>query len=296
FTECAAAAGLPNYSLEGLNVAWADYDNDGYLDLYIGLEGEGGIYDKLYRNDGDGTFTEVTSAVGLLGGYTWGVSWADYDNDGDVDLQRFDPSGHAKLYRNDGSSNHWLEVNLIGSDCNKAAIGARLKIVSGGMSQIKEVTGMTGVASQNSLTVELGLGTHTQVDTLEVRWPCGRVERETNIPADQIITRIENWTGVEEQKGSSYLPTILFQNWPNPFIFKTNITFQLPIEDKVILNIYNLIGRLVMPLLNNNRLKGVHTIEWDGKDEAGNKVPTGIYFYRLQVGNFSATKRTILMR
>jgi len=195
FTECAAAAGLPTYSLEGQNVAWADYDNDGYLDLYIGLENEGGRYDKLYRNDGDGTFTEVTSEVGLLGSYTWNIAWADYDNDGDLDLQRFNPSG-PKLYRNNGSPNHWLEVNLIGSDCNKAAIGARAKIVSGGMNQIREVAGMTGEQSQNSLTIEFGLGTSTQVDTLEIRWPCGRVERETNIPAYQIITRTEGGPGV----------------------------------------------------------------------------------------------------
>ncbi|MEW6686281.1 MAG: FG-GAP-like repeat-containing protein [Candidatus Edwardsbacteria bacterium] len=300
FTECAGAAGLPTYSLEGQNVAWADYDNDGYLDLYMGLENEGGIYDKLYRNDGDGTFTEVTSQVGLPGAYTWGVSWADYDNDGDLDLQRFDPSGHPRLYRNDGgNTNHWLELNLVGDDCNRAAIGARARIVSGGMIQIREVSGMTSEQSQNSLTLEFGLGSYTQVDTLEVRWPCGRIDREFNIAADQIITRVEGWSvGVEEDRTVSKKTKnfTLSQAYPNPFSRLTVLGYQLPVVCDVYLKVYNVNGQLVKTLSNENKNPGVYKVIWDGKDDLGRQVSSGIYFIRLEAGDFSSTKKVLRLR
>ncbi|MBI4722496.1 MAG: VCBS repeat-containing protein, partial [Candidatus Stahlbacteria bacterium] len=118
FTEVSQFAGINTLDAT-IGASWGDYNNDGNLDIAYAAQH---VPARLYRNNGNGTFTECAAAAGLPNYSLEGlnVAWADYDNDGDVDLQRFDPSRHAKLYRNDGSSNHWLEVNLIGSDCNKA--------------------------------------------------------------------------------------------------------------------------------------------------------------------------------
>jgi hypothetical protein len=167
-------------------VAWADYDNDGDLDLFAT---DWGSQSKLFRNDGGGTFTDVTG--GVLGNTYWcyGAAWADYDKDGDLDLYLGNTQGQSNvLFQNQvGSQNRWLHINLVGVISNKAAIGARVRAVAGGISQIREVSGGSGYCSQNSLTVEFGLGSATAVDTLEIDWPSGHVQRLTAVPVDTII-------------------------------------------------------------------------------------------------------------
>src|SRR5204862_6740961 len=105
--------------------AWADYDNDGYLDLFIVNDSFG---NRLYHNNGDGTFLSVTEGdvVTDLANST-GCSWGDYDNDGFLDL--FVANGgiaspqNSFLYHNDGNSNHWIKVRCVGTVSNRSAIG-----------------------------------------------------------------------------------------------------------------------------------------------------------------------------
>ena len=174
----------------GYGCAWGDYDNDGDLDLYL-TNGGSPSNNKLFRNDGGGNFTDATSPILAVSSTGIGVAFGDYDIDGDIDL--YVAHGYPsqnKLFRNEiGTANHWLHVNLVGTTSNASAIGARVRIVAGGVSQIREVSGGSGFCSQNSLTAEFGLGFNLLVDTLQIQWPSAKsIDTYTNIPVDQLLT------------------------------------------------------------------------------------------------------------
>jgi hypothetical protein len=88
----------------------------------------------------------------------------------------------------------------------------------------------------------------------------------------------------------------LFQNYPNPFNPTTSIKFSLLKSGHVILDIYNILGRRVLTLVNEELPAGYKLVTWDGKDNSGNEVASGVYFYKLKAGDFSETKKMILMK
>ena len=145
-----------------------DYDNDGDLDLFFTTV-YGGDAPRLYRNDGNWNFTNVTAAEGLAGlGATYQAGWADFDNDGDLDLVT-----DGKIFVNNESqtgSNHWLKVKLTGdgTTVNSAAIGSEVRINVGGKTLTRQVEGGTGEGNQNDLTLHFGLGSHSGPVDLEI--------------------------------------------------------------------------------------------------------------------------------
>ena len=135
---------------------------------------------RLFHNLGDGTFAEVAAAAGVdndLDGR--GVAVADLDHDGRLDLVQTSARQPSLLYHNVGTGGgHWLELRLTGgAGSNRDAVGARVVVSAGGERWLREVDGGNGYAAQSSLTVHVGLGDVAKVDTVEVRWPSGRVER-----------------------------------------------------------------------------------------------------------------------
>ena len=133
------------------------------------------------------------------GGENWGSAWADYDNDGDLDLAVMngdfwpdigDPAP-IMLYRNDGGTNNWLILDLQGVVSNRSAIGAKVRIkaeVNGvDLNQLREVTSGMGCGSQNDLRVHFGLGDAATVDTLTIEWPSGATQKLSNVAANQIL-------------------------------------------------------------------------------------------------------------
>jgi len=179
--------------------SWADYDNDGDLDLFVGNESAGNNF--LYSNNGNSTFTKVTSgSIVTDGGHSIGVSWADYDNDGDVDLfvaNAEDNNENNFLYRNNGNANKWINLKLVGTQSNRSAIGTkvRLKATIFGQSvwQMREISANTGgFICQNSLNAEFGLGNATTIDSIEVEWSTGNVQYVTSVSVNQFLTITEN--------------------------------------------------------------------------------------------------------
>lgn len=168
--------------------SFADYDNDGDLDLFIAAVYPQGMT-TLYRNDGDGKFVDVTWLAGVRVSNSWTSAFADFDRDGDLDLVVGSEDG-IRLFSNDGSSNHWLQVTVIGGHCNRDGIGSRVKVKSPRGIQIREVEGGKGAGSQPSLPVEFGFGNYDGSVDVEVRNTCGQVLRKTGVTLDEMMTLV----------------------------------------------------------------------------------------------------------
>ena len=183
----------------GWGTALFDYDNDGDLDIFVT---NGSTFqeltrpqvliaqpDALFRNDGDGTFTDVSGITGIAVLPTRvgrGAAFADYDNDGDVDI--FIVNNHAKptLLRNDGGNrNNWLHVELIGTNANRNAVGAKIQVKTMDQTQIREIYAGDSYMSFNSFIAEFGVGNATQVESLQVVWSNGDIQTLHNVPANQ---------------------------------------------------------------------------------------------------------------
>ena len=183
-----------------------DFDNDMDLDLYLVCAGAvENLPNRLYENDGKGNFRLVPDAGGASGsmiGRGDAVVTADYDGNGFLDLfvtngAGLEPfaNGPHQLYRNLGNGNHWLEIDLEGVRSNRDGIGARVEVAAGGVVQQRtQGGGMHGYA-QNHQRLHFGLAENKKVDWLSVHWPSGRVQRLTDVQADQIL-RIQEPTGM----------------------------------------------------------------------------------------------------
>ena len=154
------------------------------------------------RNDGADVFTTITQGLPNTGGNSQSVVWTDFDSDGDLDLY-IGVEGNNMLIRNDTSNtNHWLHIKPVGTVSNSSAVGARIRIVIGATSQIREITSGTGFMSQEPLRASFGLGSATIVDTLSITWPSGTVQVLTGVAVDQLLVVGEAGQGSAVSKGS----------------------------------------------------------------------------------------------
>lgn len=181
--------------------AFADYDNDGDLDLLVthGYCREG-LPNALYENLGDGKFHEVSELLTANEAVcSYGVAWGDLDNNGFLDLvvancqnSPNDAQPPNSVLLNTGNANHWLKIRLEGESTNRSAIGARVKIkaiIAGkAVWQLRELGTQSGYAGQNSLVVHFGLGDAVQAGQVVIRWPDGQEQIMENIAADQQLT------------------------------------------------------------------------------------------------------------
>jgi hypothetical protein len=193
--ENVAAASVTDDPLGwGISVNAGDVDLDGLQDLFVtnGFDPASGP-NVLFRNLGDGSFSDVT---GVIGGGAFdgrGVAFADFDNDGDLDLVVTADAGESnRLWRNDSTTgHHWLGLRLTGTSSNRSAIGARVVVRTVDSSYVQEVSGGAGRGSQNSLPLVFGLGAATEVEELTVRWPSGTVRTLRKVPVDRYVDLTE---------------------------------------------------------------------------------------------------------
>jgi len=182
-----------------VSASWGDYDNDGWLDLFVGNRNTSGgtaTNGFLYHNNGNGTFTRITNGpIAELQISTGGCGWGDYDNDGFLDLfvSDFRATGSA-LFHNTGNSNHWLKVKCEGTASNRSGIGARVRVkaTSAGKTfwQLREITSGDGFGN-SALIAHFGLGDATNIDTVRIEWPSGTVQEMSNVTASQFLTVTE---------------------------------------------------------------------------------------------------------
>jgi len=206
FTDLSFISGV------GINnnyVAWGcgfiDYDNDGWPDI---MQVNGHVYPEIdnynfgesfknprlvYKNLGNGRFKDVSAEMGP--GITErfssrGAAFGDYDNDGGMDALILNMNDLPSLLHNvGGNKQNWIKLKLVGTKCNRTAIGARARVATGKHIQMDEVHSGTSVMSQSDLRLHFGLGKSEVVDWIEVKWPTTqKVERFTQVKANQILT------------------------------------------------------------------------------------------------------------
>jgi enediyne biosynthesis protein E4 len=200
FVDVSYESGVAMISLPyvGWGTKFFDYDNDGWLDLFVA---NGHAYPQrdryrqrklLHRNNRDGTFSEVAAQVGsalIEERASRGTAFGDIDNDGDVDIVVNDLDSTPQLLRNDGGNkNNWILVKTIGTKSNRNGVGAKVKVASGDLTQLDEVRSGGSYISQNDLRLHFGLEKRTSVDLIQVRWPSGAVDTLTNVSVNKIVT------------------------------------------------------------------------------------------------------------
>ena len=196
------------YPYLGWATAFIDYDNDGYQDLFVAnghlhenlaeLEQQGtyGQRNLLFRNNYNGTFTEVSETLGpgmKLEDVSRGATFADYDSDGDIDIVVTNSNTAPRLLRNDGGNQkNYLQIRLIATQGTTDAIGARVKITTGELTQTREVRSGDGYLSQRDLMLHFGVADYVQVDSIEIQWQSGAKQLIKSVPANQVLSLKEN--------------------------------------------------------------------------------------------------------
>lgn len=294
FTDVTIAMGF-ELIYSSYSCGWADIDNDGDLDLYV-ARGTNNT-DRMYRNDGT-IFTDVTSSVGMGDlRHSSCVSWGDYNNDGFLDLYLNNNGSENRFYKNSGNSNNWIILKMVGTNSNKSAIGTRVRIKTGTISQIREVEGGSGGKGQNSLPLEFGIGTASIIDSMIIKWPSGLEQRFANITPNIIYSLTEGQTiNINNINSSISDKFSLFQNYPNPFNPSTKIRFIIPSNMKsemsnTNLTVYNNLGKEIEILVNQNLHPGTYEVLFNASS-----LPSGIYFYKLSYKDFSETKKMLLIK
>ncbi len=177
----------------GQSGVWGDLNNDGWLDLYVASQGDP---NQMWMNVPDGpggrTFEDVTyPAVANLGSST-GVGFADFDQDGDLDIYVGVHLGRNTLLRNDlAQGNNWLQVKLVGTTSNAEAIGARLTLTAEELTLSREIGANNGMWSQEPLSQHFGLGSREGPLQITITWPSGTVQQLSNISPNTRLTIVE---------------------------------------------------------------------------------------------------------
>jgi enediyne biosynthesis protein E4 len=218
FDEVSDEAGItrPTHDVLSFGGGFFDYDNDGWLDLFIA---NGHVYpeveqatpdirykqiNSLFHNEANGKFVETTRIAGS--GFQTphvgrGVAFADFDNDGFTDVVVANNGDTPLLLHNSGGNgNHFLNFKLVGTKSNRDAMGTRIRLVDGGLSQIREIAGGGSYLSQSDLRANFGLGKAAKVNAIEITWPSGQKQVFSNTEADKFYLVEEGKNKLQFQK------------------------------------------------------------------------------------------------
>lgn len=311
FTDTTNAAGVTNQwvfqdSLHatGWGTGFMDIDNDSYLDLYVANGLINAIPelltshidpDKLYHNNGDGTFSDISALIPVDSLATSrGFAYGDYDNDGDIDLfplpsltDHTHDTIKVLVLRNDlNNNNNWLKVSLTGTVSNRDAFGAQILIYVNGKSWVHEISAGGSHCSQHSSIAHFGLGTANLVDSLVINWPNGITERLANINSNQTLYLTE---GLISTINSPSQNTLNFIAFPNPAHEQLNIRYRLSQEQATELKLINALGQIVWQQHNGRQQAGQYNLTIPIQ-----ALNSGIYCIEFANKNKASTHKIII--
>jgi hypothetical protein len=188
-----------------------DMDNDGWPDLilvnghvYPEVDSQhlGSSYKEpriLYRNNGDGTFSDISASAGpgiTTAASSRGLAVGDLWNDGKISIVVSNMNAESSLLVNQiRNANHWIAIHTVGTKSNRDGIGARVRVKTATRILVDEVRSGSSYISNSDMRVHFGLGAAAKIDWVEIRWPSGLTERFANLPVDRIHT-VQEGSGV----------------------------------------------------------------------------------------------------
>jgi len=310
FTDVSVESGLRD-PLQTWSSAWGDFNNNGFMDVLVGASSFSDGGHKLMRNNGDGTFTDVTAGSGfdVFGGTSIEHATYDFNNDGYLDIMgnsntlylnngdmTFTPyvvpfSGAAiadlnndgfldayrgnQIHYNDGNDNNWIVINTQGVESNRNGIGARVEITSALGTQIRDVRSGEGFRYMSTLNTHFGIGSDTEIEEIVIKWPSGTVDVISNPDINTSHLIIEGQSlGVNDNRITSISLS------PNPTANNLTITYK-----------ENLIGSQASIIDVSGRL--IQTVTLSSNTLNVSELKSGVYFLNISINGRLATLKFI---
>ncbi|MBN2008159.1 VCBS repeat-containing protein [candidate division KSB1 bacterium] len=285
-------------------ISTGDFDNDGDQDVFIQLN-QNESMDVLLVNDlnedGSRAFSNVAQYIGLTKmGDRIGGGFFDYNNDGFLDI--YIPSAEHShiLYKNAADNGgNWIGFMLEGTKSNRDGVGAFITLYYANGIQLRYTKAGSGYLRQDNPWVHFGLGFETAVDSVVIRWQLGNTQTFRDLEINQYYNIKESEiSSVEPVKLTFTKPASfhLEQNYPNPFNPVTQIDYNILDAGQVNLVVYDMMGKEVKALVNKNHESGSYHVTWDGRDNNGNLVASGVYVYKMKAGDEIESKKMVFIQ
>ncbi|MEZ4856797.1 MAG: FG-GAP-like repeat-containing protein [Gelidibacter sp.] len=281
FTDITAGSGIANELNDlaegGIQVIMEDFDNDGFIDLFITSRYTSHKH-ILFKNNGDKTFSVMPNNPLNAGAKSiQSAAVGDLNNDGFIDIMAGFATGYNNyssnpdiLFLNNGNANKWSEITLQGGPSNRNGIGARIEIYGEWGKQIREVRSGESYGTMNSLMTHFGLGTATEITKIVVKWPSGTVDQLLAPNINEHLTLIEGAT-----LGTNVSENSIFKIYPNPVKNKLQID-GLQNTSNAYYEVYDLTGKIIIPKASLSNT----TTQIDL-----NRLKSGVYFLNLYSDN-----------
>ena len=285
-----------------------DYDLDGWLDLYVAA---GTLWlqtpveedpqpNLLFRNNGDGTFENVTDRSGVnTPKRSRTPVYADYDQDGDVDLYLVNSNQEGYLFENrSNNSNHFLIVDLEGVVSNRDGIGSKLKLTTpDGISQYWETRSGSSLGGGDDRAAYFGLGSNSSIASLEIVWPSGVVQTIEHIQANQRLLIKESVVETNTTPHKTTLSVASIDVFPNPFVDELYLHIQTDSPARVTLEMYDILGRLVIPATHLSPQAISQSVAWHTTTRSLlSDIPAGLYIIRAVINEEEHIHKHIVKR
>ncbi len=310
FTNAAKQAGVDN-SDWAWGAEFFDSDHDGDQDLYvvngfINFQYDNYFFKNMLKSDifefERPFFWDVSRDAGCNGSEeARGLVVFDYDNDGDMDMLVGNWWAKPHLYENRSETANYLKVKLEGVISNRDAFGARVKLVAGDL-VIHRINDGVDFLGQSIMPLHFGVAAADIIDSLTVVWPNGAAETIRNIAVNQQIHLREGGgfiTGVRRADSPVMEPASGFQlhgSFPNPFNGSTTIAFSLPNSGIVVLEVFDLTGRLVWRHKSAPLPVGRQQIQWHGVSGSGVPASSGFYIFRVRYAGAALSGKVLYLK